>query len=115
MSDLIDRVAKDINVPCTDTISRQAAVDGTKKIPDLSVYAYCSFLNMLSKLPSVQEWIPVTERLPEECKSVLICINDGNKYCIDVSYRTDYNLWERYGRVNVTAWMPLPDPYKGEE
>lgn len=28
MSDLIDRqpVAKDINVPCTDTISRQAAI-----------------------------------------------------------------------------------------
>lgn len=38
----------------SDLIDRQAAIDGTKKIPDLSVYAYCSFLDMLSKLPSAE-------------------------------------------------------------
>lgn len=37
-----------------DLISRQAAIDGTKKIPDLSVYAFCSFIDMLSHLPSAQ-------------------------------------------------------------
>ena len=73
-------------------------------------------------LPSAQpvQWIPCNwhrdnENLPEECKSVLICIVDGNKIFVDVSYRTDYNRWERYGRVDVIAWMPLPEPYKGGE
>ena len=37
-----------------DTISRQAAIDGLKKIPDLTVYAYCSFLDMLINIPSAQ-------------------------------------------------------------
>ena len=38
----------------SDLISRQAAIDGLKKIPDLTVYAYCSFLDMLMNMPSVQ-------------------------------------------------------------
>lgn len=67
-----------------------------------------------------QRWIPCNwhkenENLPEECKSVLICVVDGNKCLIDVSYRTDYNRWERYGRINVVAWMPLPEPWKGSD
>ena len=62
------------------------------------------------------EWIPCNwqakeENLPRECKSVLICMKDSCGYRIGVSYRTDYNRWEGYGRVNVIAWMPLPEPY----
>lgn len=37
-----------------DTISRQAAIEGTKKIPDLTVYAFCSFIDMLTNMPSAQ-------------------------------------------------------------
>ena len=67
------------------------------------------------------QWIPCnwhkdTENLPDECKSVLICIKDKIGTYVDVSYRTDYNRWERYGRnINVIAWMPLPEPWRGEE
>lgn len=75
------------------------------------------------QLPSAQpvQWIPCnwhkdTENLPDECKSVLICIKDKIGMYVDVSYRTDYNRWERYGRnVNVVAWRELPEPYKGEQ
>ena len=61
-----------------------------------------------------QKWIPCNwhkenENLPDEGKSVVICIEGG---CIDVSYRMDYNRWERYGWVKVIAWMPLPEPYQ---
>ena len=75
-------------------------------------------------IPSAQpepQWIPCnwhkdTENLPDECKSVLICIKDKIGTYVDVSYRTDYNRWERYGRnINVVAWMPLPEPWRGEE
>lgn len=103
----------------TDHISRQAAIDGTKKIPDLTVYAFCSFLDMISNLPSVQEqrWIPVTERLPEDDTEVVVSIHDDAG---DTSF--DYTTvgWHFKGEwiVNdernyyVSAWMPLPEPYK---
>lgn len=75
--------------------------------------------SVFEELPSVQpeqRWIPCNwqtkeENLPQECKSVLICMKDSCGYRIGVSYRTDYNRWEGYGRVNVIAWMPLPEPY----
>ena len=41
----------------SDLISRQAAIEGTKKIPDLTVYAYCSFIEMLSNLPHAKSEI----------------------------------------------------------
>ena len=67
---------------------------------------------------TVQEWIPVTERLPEEKVNYIIrynhaycdndgywaigfCFYDGEKFQIDLSYK-------------VTHWMPLPEPPKGE-
>ena len=67
---------------------------------------------------TVQEWIPVEERLPEEKVNCIVyykhayCDNDdywaigiyfynGEKFQMDWSYK-------------VTHWMPLPKPPKGE-
>ena len=117
----------------SDLISRQAAIDVIDAVlpvdPMKSEYAQgiaCgaalakTYVEQMPSAQPEQRWIPCNwhrdnENLPEECKSVLICIVDGNKICVDVSYRTDYNRWERYGRVDVTAWMPLPEPYKEGE
>ena len=73
-------------------------------------------------LPSAQieqGWIPCNwhteeENLPQECKSVLVCIKEKSGYQIGVSYRADYNRWEGFGRANVIAWMPLPEPPEEE-
>ena len=74
------------------------------------------------------QWIPCSERLPEE-DYVLISKKlskiSGDKWCVAIAIRmTD----PRSGKVNwrdtgfgviqddkVLAWMPLPEPYKGEE
>ena len=114
-----------------DLISRQAAIDAlvTPRIYDV----YDSYWNGRNKqhqedidaikaLPSAQpepNWIPCRwhtekENLPQECKSVLVCVKGNWGYQIGVSYRTDYNRWEGFGRVNVIAWMPLPEPWKGD-
>ena len=67
---------------------------------------------------TVQEWISVDERLPEEKVNCIvhykhaycdnddywaigICFYDGEKFQMDWSYK-------------VTHWMPLPKPPKGE-
>ena len=61
---------------------------------------------------AVQEWIPVSERLPKERKSVLI--TDG-----DFSAEGEYagsGRWMQYRwsgqRDDIIAWMPLPEPYR---
>lgn len=64
-------------------------------------------------LPSVEnkeEWIPVSERLPEKnVKDYLACCEDG--YVATIMY--DNGSWLINGN-NVIAWMPLPEPYKKE-
>ena len=68
----------------------------------------------LDRVPSAEperKWIPVTERLPEERKNVLVTTIDGD---IKVSYRSDVTYWWNIGRGGVVAWMPLPEPYRGD-
>ena len=65
---------------------------------------------------TIQEWIPVSERLPEKGKAVLcFCIN--NDYWVTLWDRFDDQLWSdgEWWRSKdfVTHWMPLPQPPKG--
>ena len=84
---------------------------------------------------TVQEWISVTERLPEEDKDYLVITNAFGR-CSSVKIRSfakdgetidEYDLagkkyvwyfWSNeYGYVStnsVTHWMPIPHPPKGE-
>ena len=56
---------------------------------------------------TVQEWIPVKDRLPDVGKFVLI-YNEINGVCLD------YHDGATFGYYDVTHWMPLPNPPKGE-
>ena len=121
-------VVKDTNVPCKDTISRTEAIDA------ISNWLYDTQTTktsdeVLLKLPSAQtepQWIPVSERLPEERGFYLV------KVCAE--YRPiriyAFSPWdmdkERKFWINdsdshshvfnhfVEAWMPLPEPYRAE-
>ena len=62
------------------------------------------------------KWIPVTERLPEEYETVLVCsggyVEPGWLGCDRVFYTHD--KYESDTIYDVTHWMPLPEPPKGE-
>lgn len=74
---------------------------------------------------SEHRWIPVEERLPEEDTIVLLTVS-GLYSCITFSdaielgnlcsdgewFIEGYPDWDD---PNVTAWMPLPEPYRKEE
>lgn len=95
----------------------------------------CSVVRFLKELPSVQQWIPCSERLPEEDVEVLISYRykegEGDTSHTDIDITTygqmyfggnkvgNYKHWRapfQYFESNyeVIAWTPLPEPYKEE-
>ena len=118
---------------CKDAISRQAVED--------TIFAECSsskldidFAKVLLLQRAIKDlqpvtpqesktghWIPVSERLPEEGGDYLTTISFDigdeepvrevykNFFCI-LSKKWLYREHDEY----VTAWMPLPEPYKEE-
>lgn len=79
-----------------------------------------AYWNGLKELPPELEWIPVTERLPKEHTMVLACWHDIRRghedaYSIIPSW-VEHEQWRSSAGFiyrKVTAWMPLPEPYKG--
>lgn len=88
---------------------------------------------LMSHGVTVQEWIPVTERLPERDKEVLLIVHgwEDRLYYTGCLHRqeaerswltgieskaSDWKIWGfSYLREPiVTHWMPLPNPPKGE-
>ena len=63
-----------------------------------------------------QRWIPVAEGLPEESLNSVIGWDTYRERCCFVHYTGGrFILGDDTDSVNITAWMPLPEPYrKGE-
>lgn len=51
-----------------------------------------------------REWIPVSERLPEDKQRVLVDYGEKIGFMI-----INFNAYGHYG---FKAWQPLPEPYK---
>lgn len=71
-------------------------------------------------------WIPVTERLPKDNRQVLVYAQSTHfalaKYdeMMEPNGKWEkqwvtFDAWKPYYTIkNVIAWMPLPEPYRGE-
>lgn len=105
-----------------DLIRRQDAIElienESRKWGD--EYGISDVLCDLADMPSAQpeqRWIPVSERLPKVdniSKRVLVTTSWGvvkeAYYCVDHWSIDDVDY-----KFSVAAWMPLPEPWKGEE
>ena len=107
-----------------DLIERQAAIDAfyEELCKGEREYAigYGGAKRILEALPYAQpeRWIPVTERLPEVGQDVMLSV--GGMYSAEGCLREDGDWtqfrWDAIQRKEmVTAWMPLPEPWRGEE
>ena len=65
------------------------------------------------------EWIPCSERLPEKDGEYLVCWCGawGVDICFAEYSKCGKYWYAKYGSEyrGVTAWMPLPEPYKRGE
>lgn len=133
----------------SDCISRQAAIDALcavcGKACDKSKFVYnapqdeqvilCPEHYCLCTLPSAQpepQWIPCSERLPEEkdagilkklgtekrSEYVLATVEvKGERMTVTAcTYdgKWDWNMKYAFPDFKVVAWMPLPEPYREE-
>ena len=106
MSNLIDRQAA---IDVADTVW---SVTGDKNVAKV--------WDQIKDLPSAQpeqQWIPCSERLPEESGRYLVSVLDGiGKRTTVAPYQPRYKAWTMTGRMaywKVIAWMPLPESYRG--
>ena len=58
------------------------------------------------------KWIPVSEALPEDRQKVL-CVNKHGEMMVG-GYMTDYGMTFPCYFEKPIAWMPLPEPWRGE-
>jgi len=103
--------------PCEDAVSRELVLREIDKYL-CGVPFEEGIDEVIKHLPSVErqtgEWIPVSERLPEERKAVLVYAPEyKNIYCAYLDGDTWFILggYGSYAVANVIAWMPLPEPY----
>lgn len=98
-------------------INRQDAMD--------AVNYHCESLKDIKRaimaLPSADQWIPVSERLPEEdeydgnvCKYYLVQDEYGDMHVAHMSHVGWIPMYQLEPlECEVAAWQPLPKPWKG--
>lgn len=69
----------------------------------------------ISGVPSAQQWIPCSERLPDKDGIYLVTHRKFGKLEVtwNIFYGGEHASW--LWNDEIIAWMPLPEPYKGEE
>lgn len=103
------------------SISLNAALDAV----DLECEEFRGIFGRIEKrikaLPSAQlGWIPCSTALPKDEEEVIVSIHDDSgDYACDYTssgwYAAAGEFWvvDNETNMRVTAWMPLPEPWKG--
>lgn len=107
----------------SDLIDRQAAIDEIERNAYRHTYLD-QIMHIINCVPSAESrWIPVTERLPEPNE---IEENGCRRYYLTQDEYGDMMVcswngfkWEQIYQLEPTdgeivAWMPLPEPWRGE-
>lgn len=125
MSDLISRKYLYDKMVEMEELARDRVLDTPSNSPAYIRYVAqlkerTALKHEIADAPSVTDtnvggkWIPCSERLPEPYKAVLVSTSTGE---IDVDYYGSYCkdfMGLKGTHMKAIAWMPLPEPYKGE-
>lgn len=107
-----------------DLISKQDAIDALNKKrietmekgQDVNLIWEC--LDVVAQVPSAQHWIPCSEGSPKKNGNYIVTLSytEGFKFSfVDIdNFSVNERQWNVYGS-DVIAWMPLPEPWRGEK
>lgn len=106
----------------SDLISRKALLEEIAEISNspLNEWSTVGVLNVVYRQPSAQQWIPIGQYPTEQS---LLCFENGEmavgKYDFEADEWDVQCSSEYFSCLDITddepiAWMPLPEPYKGE-
>ena len=88
------------------------------KQADIACWDVCNMIaDRVPSAESEEKWIPVTEALPEEGRYLVTRYDYVTKSSfIDILWFEKNTWWNRQitGNFSVLAWMPLPEPWRGE-
>ena len=83
--------------------------------------AIAKIKELSSSSESQNNWIPCSERLPEECTRILDVVKIPKRkpmvrsgYYANSLFQNDNGDTWNADDMEVIAWMPLPEPYKAE-
>ena len=110
-------------------MSEQRLIDANKIRYERMLYARgngmyenvtVAYKDEIDDLPTIepQQWIPCSERLPKVGQDVLFSVQDlfVSEGCLRDDGDWSQFRWQAIQKKEaVTAWMPLPEPWRGEE
>ena len=108
--------------PCDDTVSREAVKELFQEGSVMGMYYFLGIDNLPSVTPTrkKEEWIPCSERLPENNGVYLVTIifdideTESGRDVTKAYFCSQSKKWKYFSNDDVIAWMPLPEPYKAE-
>ena len=78
-----------------------------------------ALINCLEDKQATSKWIPVTERLPKHGEIVLCYLKFEEARILQwdnvAAWWLGYGSGDDWRKMDVTHWMPLPEPPKGDE
>lgn len=100
-----------------DLIRRGDALLECERLTPIECRAMKERIKSIPAVEPKQEWIPCSERLPNEDGTYLVTDEwvgkTGTKYIEIEGIDFEHGRWNCLDYEKVTAWMPLPKPWKG--
>lgn len=83
--------------------------------------AYAAAEKQVKSIPPAQQWIPCSERLPDKYDEYQVTWTtsaSSRPFISNIEYTESGWICDiymmNYPNIAITAWQPLPEPYRGE-